>query len=125
MTKEQRENRFQVSFYGRRKNDAKPELKLPPMRRWPVHVDISIALLIVMAAAFLFILSGCTKPEATKRILEREGYQEISITGYRWFSCSDDDFWQTGFVAKKNGQIVRGTVCAGLLFKGSTVRFDE
>ena len=72
----------------------------------------------------IIFLPGCTKPDKATYILKRDGYEEIRITGYRFFACSRDDFYHTGFVARKNGEIVNGVVCEGLLFKGSTIRFD-
>lgn len=70
-------------------------------------------------------LSGCTKPDSARKLLEREGFTDIQITGLRFFGCSEDDWFKTGFKAKKNGQGATGVVCAGLLFKGATVRFDD
>lgn len=70
-----------------------------------------------------FSLAGCTRPDQARRVLTAEGFTDIDITGYGWFACSDDDTFHTAFVAKKNGQEVRGVVCAGLFFKGATVRF--
>lgn len=52
------------------------------------------------------------------------GFTNIQYTGYKWFGCSEDDFFHTGFVAvNPQGMQVTGTVCSGVLFKNSTVRF--
>ena len=114
--------KFWVAFVrkGRRKSD-------PPAiwARLFEPTAVGVALLLVLLVAVVMSLGGCTKPDASRRILEREGYTDIRITGYSWFGCSEDDFFSTGFEAKKNGQYVEGTVCAGLFFKGATVRFDE
>lgn len=73
----------------------------------------------------LLLASACTDNNHAKSILESQEYKDINFTGYAWFSCSKDDFYHTGFTATApNGSKVSGTVCAGLLFKGSTVRFD-
>ncbi len=72
----------------------------------------------------LILLVGCTQPADATRILENDGFTNIQITGYNWFACSKDDTYHTGFVAVKNGRTVTGTVCAGLLFKNSTIRFN-
>lgn len=70
------------------------------------------------------VLVACTRPDTTRQILEREGYKQITITGYRPFSCSDGDQFKTGFKAlNKEGYMVAGTVCSGFL-KGHTIRFD-
>lgn len=67
---------------------------------------------------------GCTKSNSeVQRILEREGYTDISLQGYAWFGCSDDDTFANKFVAKKNGQVVEGVVCSGWM-KGYTIRTD-
>lgn len=41
------------------------------------------------------------------------------------FGCSEDDTYQTEFKARNisSGKTVKGVVCEGLLFKGSTIRF--
>jgi hypothetical protein len=57
----------------------------------------------------LFLLTSCTNKNDATRALESYGFSEIEFTGYR---------------AKNiNGKIVYGTVCSGLFFKNSTVRF--
>lgn len=70
------------------------------------------------------LLAGCTNREHAVKILERDGYTDVEMTGYKVFSCSDDDFYHTGFKAKKNNQIIEGTVCGGFFLKGATIRFD-
>lgn len=78
------------------------------------------ALLLTLAA-----LAGCTEPERATQVLAAQGYSEIQITGYDAFACSKDDTYHTGFTAKSPvGVRVKGVVCAGLMFKGSTIRFD-
>lgn len=73
----------------------------------------------------LVLLAGCTQPDKAADLLKRQGYTDVEITGYRFWSCSDDDLFHTGFTAKSPaGQPIAGTVCAGWLFKGATIRFD-
>jgi hypothetical protein len=73
------------------------------------------------------LLTSCTQPERTTRILDEQGYSEIQIHPYNFmtlFACSEDDTFRTPFTATaQNGNKVRGVVCSGI-FKGSTVRFD-
>jgi hypothetical protein len=77
-----------------------------------------IAPLIVLAA-----LVGCTNPKDATRILWQQGYTDIQMTGFQLFACGDGDFYHTGFKAKSQAGIpVEGCVCAGLLFKNSTIR---
>ena len=79
---------------------------------------------LVLATAFAAAtVSGCTAPDTAYRTLESSGYTDIQLTGYKPFSCSKDDTFSTGFVAKNpRGQVVEGTVCSGWL-KNGTVRF--
>jgi hypothetical protein len=70
-------------------------------------------------------LVGCTQPDKARELLNAQGYSDIQITGYNVWGCSDDDTYHTGFRAKSaNGSVIEGTVCAGLFFKGATIRFD-
>jgi hypothetical protein len=72
-----------------------------------------------------YFLFGCTDNVNAKRILEENGYTNIQFTGYAFFACSKDDTYHTGFTAiSPSGKFVSGTVCAGLFFKNSTIRFD-
>ena len=83
---------------------------------------------IIMTVSLICIILigfGCTNQNNAKRILEQNGYEDINFTGYSFFACADKDFYHTGFKAKNisSGKIVEGTVCEGLLFKNSTIRF--
>lgn len=70
------------------------------------------------------LLTGCTDKDKAERILKAEGYTDIYMDGYKFLACSKDDFYHTGFIAKKNGNDIKGTVCSGLIFRGSTIRLD-
>lgn len=70
-------------------------------------------------------LTACTRPESATRVLEQNGFRNIEITGYTFFSCSEDDAIHTGFTAvSMAGMHVSGTVCEGIVFKNSTIRFE-
>jgi hypothetical protein len=76
---------------------------------------------------FLITMSlfSCTEPEHARRVVEDSNFKNIEIKGYQAFSCSEDDWFRTGFCAENlNGKKVCGVVCSGLLFKSSTVRID-
>jgi len=78
----------------------------------------------ILLCICLFIVS-CTNSENVSKFLDNEGYTEIQMTGYNWLSCSKDDWYHTGFKARNiKGNLVEGTVCEGLLFKGKTIRFE-
>lgn len=74
-------------------------------------------------AITLVALVGCTNEPDALRALEAEGFTDVQWTGYDFFACSKDDFYATGFSAVRDGKRHRGTVCAGILFKGSTIRW--
>lgn len=70
------------------------------------------------------VFTGCTSKHDAEKALNAEGMTNIEVTGYNWFACSKDDFYHTGFKATNAlGKPVEGTVCSGLLFKGSTIRY--
>lgn len=78
---------------------------------------------ILLITICIFICS-CTNPKDANKALESMGFTNIKMTGYSLFACSEDDFYHTGFEAvNSQGKVVSGTVCSGLFFKNSTVRF--
>jgi len=79
-----------------------------------------VILLVAMTAS----IAACTRDESASKLLEIQGHTDIEITGYEFFSCSEDDAFKTGFRAKTaTGAAVKGTVCEGW-FKGKTIRYD-
>ena len=79
-----------------------------------------LALMAAVAA-----LTGCVDATKATAVLQGQGYKDVQITGYNAFACSQDDFYHTGFEATApSGQRISGTVCSGIMFKGSTIRFD-
>ena len=79
----------------------------------------------IIAGMMVIALAGCTDPKQAQKSLSGAGYTDIKITGYSWFSCSKDDTFSTGFVAKgPTGVSVEGAVCSGMLFKNSTIRIN-
>ncbi len=81
---------------------------------------------LILAVCFMSVfIGGCVDQETALRVLSSNGYTNIQITGYSPFSCSEDDFNSTGFIATSpSGQKVRGAVCTGILFKNATIRFE-
>lgn len=78
----------------------------------------------IFVVLFCLCCVGCTNPEGAEKVLKDQGYTNIVITGYRCFSCGEEDSFATGFTATSpNGTQVSGTVCEGFL-KGKTIRFD-
>lgn len=72
----------------------------------------------------LAALVGCTREDATLRVLEQSGYSQVEITGWRPFMADKNDTFSTGFRAKSpTGQTVTGAVTSGW-FKGNTIRLD-
>jgi len=79
----------------------------------------------LIAIACLSVLAGCGVDQTkAKRILESQGLSGVSIGGYAFWGCGQDDDFASTFTAKDaKGQAVSGVVCGGV-FKGYTVRFD-
>ena len=74
--------------------------------------------------AALATLAACSNSKDARHALESAGYTDIQTTGWSPFSCSEDDTFSTGFIAKNPaGKTVEGTVCSGLFIKGATIRF--
>ena len=79
---------------------------------------------LICVIACIALLFGCTDASKATSVLAANGYKNIQITGCNFFACSQDAFYRTGFQAESpNGTIIRGTVCSGLVFKGSVIRF--
>lgn len=68
----------------------------------------------------LFFL-GCTDNENAEKFLKKDGYINITLTGYNFFEC-DSGMDSTGFIAQKNGKVVEGTICTGMLLRNSTIK---
>lgn len=81
---------------------------------------------ILISVAFVLFIVGCTDNENAQRILQQNGYTQIQMTGYNFFSCSESDTYHSGFraLSPDGKHTVTGTVCAGLFFKNSTIRFE-
>ncbi len=77
--------------------------------------------LLLSSLTVVFLLTGCVDKDKAQRILQKEGYTNIQLTGYDWFGCSRDDTFRTGFTAIKDGKNYEGTVCNGFI-GGSVVR---
>lgn len=77
-----------------------------------------------MKKLILFLLlTACTNHTEAFRVLDQDGVTDVQITGYSWFACGHGDWYHTGFEGKRNGKPIHGTVCSGLFFKNSTVRY--
>lgn len=82
----------------------------------------SFFVLIFTCLLIVCLLSSCTERMRAMEILQDEGYSKITITGYDIFGCEERNGFHTGFLAEKNGRVVRGVVCESLLYKGATVK---
>lgn len=74
------------------------------------------------------MLAGCESESVGEAraadTLNKAGYTNVAITGWRWIGCGRDDIFQYGFTATgPSGVRTSGVVCRGLM-KGSTVRLD-
>ena len=85
----------------------------------------TISIKTAIAITALAALTACTQPVTAQRILEDAGYSNIQMQGYGFLECSEDDTYRDKFTAiGPTGRKVSGVVCAGLLFKGATIRLD-
>ena len=74
-------------------------------------------------AAIILSLTGCTCPDAARRVLSDMGFTNIHLTGYEVFGCSKDDGFHDGFTATgPTGKQVSGVVCSNWF--SSHVRLD-
>jgi hypothetical protein len=69
------------------------------------------------------VLTACTDKREAIRVLEMEDVTNVEFTGYDWLACGQGEIYHTGFIGKRNGKHVMGTVCSSLFFKKSTVRY--
>lgn len=73
----------------------------------------------------LLAIAACTDVEGSTRTLKAMNLEPVSVGGYSWFGCSEDDWYKTKFTAKNaQGYPVSGQVCAGMFFKGATIRLN-
>lgn len=74
--------------------------------------------------AITAFISGCTDKDGATNALKKQGYTDISTTGYDFFgSCGKGDAVRTGFIAKSpTGMDTKGVVCAGWFFRGNLIR---
>ncbi len=76
-----------------------------------------------IAAVLALPLLACTNEEKARSVLDKQGFTEVTFTGYAFSACSEDDVSHTGFRAKNpQGKEVEGVVCCGWL-KSCTVRW--
>lgn len=70
------------------------------------------------------LLTGCSDPAGTHRVLSAAGYSDMQVDGYALWGCADDEMFQTAFHALgPSGKPVQGVVCASWL-KGATIRLE-
>lgn len=75
----------------------------------------------------LFIIAKLiwgNNPERANKTLKIEQISEVKFTGLKFLNCGINSFYSTGFKGIKNGVPVEGSVCEGLIIKGSLIRYD-
>lgn len=78
---------------------------------------------IIILSLFFIGCSSSNDFDKGKEQLAQQGYTDIKNTGHKFFCCSDDDNYSTGFSAKNiKGEVVEGCFCSAL-GKGVTIRF--
>ena len=93
------------------------------MKKASKFVALIVFFWIMMVITTFMSLSACTDESASRRALMNHGFTQIRFTGYKMWSCGEDDTYATGFVARNpNGHMVSGVVCCGIS-KSCTIRF--
>lgn len=87
--------------------------------------QLSIVLLIFAIMITVRFNGGCERKDEARRVLKNANYHPITVGGYGWMKCGEDDVFATNFKAynSDSSKIVTGCVCSGL-FKGHTIRLD-
>lgn len=85
-----------------------------------LKVALVLSFFILVLAAYPF-----TDEKTAIRILSDQGYSEIKMDGFSYFTCSADDMFHTKFIAKHpvTSKTITGTICSDI-FKGATIRLD-
>ena len=79
---------------------------------------------IIILLTVVMLFTGCTSKSDAENALKGQGFTNVKVTGYKFFACSKDDFYHTGFTATNLvGNTVEGVACSGFLFKGTTLRW--
>ena len=74
---------------------------------------------------FIFLLGSSTPSDSEIiSVVRSEGYANIKLEGYSPFGCGSGDIFIVKFSGTKNGSLVHGVFCQGVL-KGATIlRFN-
>ena len=94
--------------------------KMKKYLTWALRL-IGAVVLVWLIVQALSVIVNTMEPRMINA-LEMEGYSNIQLGGMALFACSDSDFPGRTFQAEKDGKIVSGYVCCGLL-KACTVRW--
>jgi hypothetical protein len=72
------------------------------------------------------LVASCTDTEATRQVLEDQGYTNITVGGYTAFSCGKDTTCTEFTATTPAGRHVSGAVGCGVgCGKSCTIRFDR
>lgn len=83
---------------------------------------LAVAVIIVLLG-WCFSMVSCTEPDATKKVLEDQGYTNVVPGEWNGWACGQGDGYATSFTAiSPAGKPVSGTVCSGVN-KQYTIRF--
>lgn len=77
------------------------------------------------AALFIIALTPHADPVTAKRVLEKQGYTNVEITGANWWNRKEEDYYCAGFKAiSPGGHEVTGVVSGNMWGSGNTIRLD-
>ena len=105
-----------------------PRTRMPALPSVPLHIGAIQPQGVFgygwLLCALLALVGGCSNDPATHRVLEAQGFTEITTQGWSLVGCAEDDWSTTRFRAVSPlGKPVNGVVCCGWFFKGCTVRW--
>lgn len=95
------------------------------MKNFGVKLVITggILLFIALVLSISALIGSMSNKDKIKIFLGNQGFSQIEMTGFEFFSCSRGDLFKDGFKAvNQQGHEVKGVVCQGI-FKGKTIRF--
>ena len=91
-----------------------------------IGIVIIIGLLISICIQFFNTNVSQNQEQLVANILLKNGYRDITITGFEVDKCAQNDDYAIGFDAKNSNNIVlHGTVCLNDNEKYSTIRFRD
>ena len=105
-----------VEYVPKRRRNVKSGLKVGA---FGVFVLVVILTVVVVSRE-----TGPISDQEFARLMAREHIENASIYGYQMNGCGRRDVADPAFTGTRNGILVSGTICPGVL-RAHTVRYDQ